>query len=199
MTGYMTNSAGHLVPNDRVKPADKLEDELVNNLYDQALGVNKALSDLKAKAFEEVGSFLELIGQEYGVAKGGKKGNLTLTSYDGLTRVQISVADKLEFGAQLQVAKELIDECINDWSDGANTNIQTLVDHAFRVDKAGQINMQSILGLRRLNITEDKWTKAMDAITDSIRISATKEYVRFYRRSSPTQNWESVRLDIAGV
>lgn len=199
MTEYMTNASGHLVPIDRVKPEDKLENDLVLDLYNQALNVNNVLLDLKSRAFGDVQSFLELLGEKYGVTKGGKKGNISLTSYDGLTRIQISVADKLEFGSQLQVAKQLIDECINDWADGANSNIHTLVDHAFRVDKAGQINVQSILGLRRLNITEDKWVKAMDAITDSIRISATKQYVRFYRRPSPDAKWESVNLDIAGV
>lgn len=196
---YMTNASGHLVPTDKVKPEDKIENDLVNEIYDEAINANKVLENLKAKAFEDVGIYLSLLSEKYGVLKGGKKGNLTLTSYDGLTRVQISVADKLEFGAQLQVAKQLIDECIHDWADGSNNNMRALIEHAFRVDKTGQINVQNILGLRRLDITDQKWKTAMDAITDSIRVSATKRYVRIHKRPSIGDKWEPVSLDIASV
>ncbi|MBK67901.1 MAG: sulfate transporter [Rickettsiales bacterium] len=197
--GFMTNSQGHLVPMDKVKSEDVLENDLVSELYSEAVSLNKQLQELKDKAFSDVSEFVELLSEKYGVSKGGRKGNLTLTSFDGLTKIQIAVADKLQFGAQLQVAKQLIDECINDWADGVNNNIKALVDHAFRVDKAGRINVQSILGLRRLNITDEKWLKAMDAITDSIRVTSTKQYVRFYRRESQEAEFETVNLDIARV
>ncbi|MDP7142665.1 MAG: DUF3164 family protein [Alphaproteobacteria bacterium] len=196
---YMTNAEGHLVPIDKVKPEDRLEDDLVCELYAEALSLNAELAAFKQKSFENVNGFVTLLDEKYGVTKGGKKGNLTLTSYDGLTRIQISVADNLQFGPQLQVAKSLIDECINEWSDGANNNIRALVDHAFRVDKSGRINVQSILGLRRLNISDEKWLKAMDAITESIRVTSSKQYVRIYRRPSPEADWENVNLDIARV
>ena len=196
---YMTNAEGHLVPIDKVKPEDRLEDDLVCELYAEALSLNAELAAFKQKSFENVNGFVTLLDEKYGVTKGGKKGNLTLTSYDGLTRIQISVADNLQFGPQLQVAKSLIDECINEWSDGANNNIRALVDHAFRVDKSGRINVQSILGLRRLNISDEKWLKAMDAITESIRVTSSKQYVRIYRRPSPEADWENVNLNIARV
>ena len=196
---YMTNAEGHLVPIDKVKPEDRLEDDLVCELYAEALSLNAELAAFKQKSFENVNGFVTLLDEKYGVTKGGKKGNLTLTSYDGLTRIQISVADNLQFGPQLQVAKSLIDECINEWSDGANNNIRALVDHAFRVDKSGRINVQSILGLRRLNISDEKWLKAMEAITESIRVTSSKQYVRIYRRPSPEADWENVNLDIARV
>ena len=196
---YMTNAEGHLVPIDKVKPEDRLEDDLVCELYAEALSLNAELAAFKQKSFENVNGFVTLLDEKYGVTKGGKKGNLTLPSYDGLTRIQISVADNLQFGPQLQVAKSLIDECINEWSDGANNNIRALVDHAFRVDKSGRINVQSILGLRRLNISDEKWLKAMDAITESIRVTSSKQYVRIYRRPSPEADWENVNLDIARV
>lgn len=195
----MTNAEGHLVPASKVKPEDKLEDDLVRTLYGQAHTLHETLSRFKTGAFADVHAFLDILTEKYGGQKGGKKGNMTLTSYDGLTKVQVSVADFIQFGPQLQVAKGLIDECIKEWGDGSNDNIQALVNHAFRVDKANQVNTQAILGLRRLDIRDDKWKRAMDAITDSMKVIASKQYIRFYRRDSVESSWKAVPLDLASV
>lgn len=196
---FMTNSEGHLVPVDKVRPEDRLEDDTVRHLIGTAICLESDLRTFKQAAFDSVQAFLELLSEKYGAGKGGKKGNMTLTSYDGLLKVQISVADFIQFGPQLQIAKTLIDECIHDWSGGVNSNIRALVEHAFKVDKQGKINTQAILGLRRLDIRDEKWVKAMDAITDSLRVVNSKRYVRFYSRPSPEADWQPVTLDIAGV
>lgn len=196
---YMTNSEGHLVPASMVKPEDKLESELVLDLFSKAHALNQALADFKKLTFNDVQAFLDLLAEKYDCQKGGKKGNMTLTSYDGLTKVQVSVADFIQFGPQLQIAKNLIDGCIKEWGDGGNDNIQALVNHAFRVDKANQVNTQAILGLRKLNIQDAKWKQAMEAITDSMKVIASKQYVRFYQRPSIEAQWKPVSLDIASV
>lgn len=196
---FMINSEGHHVPYDKVKPEDKLEDVTVNTLYRKAADLNVALAAFKELAFSDVNTFLELLGEKYGVKKGGGKGNVTLTSYDGLTRVQVSIADFIDFGPQLQIAKQLIDECINSWSNGANENLKIMIDHAFRVDKNNRINTTAILGLRRHDIRDEKWKQAMQAIDESIRVTRSKSYIRFYHRDSTDQPWKSVLLDLASV
>lgn len=187
------------MPIDMVRPEDKLENELVLALYAGADRIHETLALFKRSAFEDVHAFIELLQEQYRVSKGGKKGNMTLMSYDGLTKLQISVAEFITFGPQLKVAKDLIDECINEWAKGSNDNIRVLVDHAFRVDKNNRVNTAAILGLRRLPIQDDKWRRAMEAISDSMRVCASREYIRFYRRPSPEVDWKPVPLDIAGV
>lgn len=194
---FMEDAQGRLVPVSNVKDADKLEDQLVKSLFEAATGVQRQIKAFKANAFEEVQSFVELLAEQYNVSKGGKKGNMTLTSYDGKTKVVVSVSEFIQFGPQLQIAKQLIDECIHEWSEGSNDNISALVNHAFRVDKNNRVNTQAILGLRRLEIREEKWAKAMEAITDSIRVADSKAYIRFYQRPSAEADWQAVSLDIA--
>lgn len=196
---FMTNAEGHLVPTDKVRPEDILENDLVMRLFDDAREIEAELAGFKEHVFSEVRAFLDILSDKYDARRGGRKGNITLSSYDGLTRVQIAVADSIQFGPQLQIAKSLIDACIHAWSDGANANIKALVDHAFRVDKNNRVNAQAILGLRRLDIRDEGWQRAMEAITDSVRIVASKQYARFYRRPSPEANWVPVNLDLAGV
>lgn len=194
---FMINAEGHHVPLEKVRPEDRLEDDIVRELHGQALALQAEIRTFKAQAFDTVAAFLSLLAEKYGTSRGGKKGNITLTSYDGLSRVQVAVQDYIQFGPQLQIAKQLVDECLHEWSDGANANLKAIVDQAFRVDKNNRLNTQAILGLRRLHISDEKWVKAMEAITDSIRVTSSKQYIRFYRRPAPEADFEAVNLDIA--
>lgn len=196
---YYEDAKGRMIPARLVKAADLLEDDLVRRLIDRAESISGMLRSFKGSVFEDVGAFLAILSDQYGALRGGKKGNITFTSYDGKLKVQVAVADHLTFGPELQVAKSLIDECIGDWSQDANANIRVLVDHAFRVDKEGQVSRESIFALRRVSIDDPRWARAMEAIADSIRIAGTKTYVRFYRRDSQESPWRSITLDLANA
>lgn len=197
--GYMADAKGRLVPESLVKPADKLQDQLVRKMMGYADELSAQIARFKAHSFEDVGAFLALLAEQYDDKRGGAKGNVTLTSFDGLLKVQVAVADQMTFGPELQVAKNLIDACIAEWAEGANVNIRALVEHAFRVDKEGQVSREAIFALRRVAIEDDRWKQAMAAIADSIRVEGTKSYVRFHRRAKPTDRWDAVTLDIAGA
>lgn len=197
---YMTNSKGHLVSVEHVKAEDKLEDQLVETLIFEAQRFHSEIKTFKSHAFSEVRTFMQLLAEKYSVQRGGEKGGITLSSFDGTKKVVIAVQDYIAFGPQLQIAKNLIDQCIKGWgAQTTNNNIQALVEHAFRVDKNNRVNTQNILGLRRLNIQDATWQKAMEAIDDSIKVVASKEYIRFYTRPRPDAEWEAVTVDIAKV
>lgn len=193
------DSKGRLVPAHLVKPVDLLEDQLVSRLVDRAESLSGMLRAFKTETFADVHAFLVLLADQYGAKRGGKRGNLTFSTYNGRRKVQVAVADRLTFGAELQIAKALIDECIGDWSEGANANIRVLVDHAFRVDKEGQVSRDSVFALRHVAIEDPRWLRAMEAIADSIQVDGTKTYVRFYRRKSPESRWEAIPLDLANA
>ena len=196
---YLKDCKGRLVPIGIVKPAELLEDQTVRTIMGYADELSQQIARFKAHTFSDVGAFLDLLGAQYGAKKGGAKGNMTLTSYDGLAQVKIAVAETMSFGPELQVAKGLIDECITDWSVGANDQVKLLVQHAFRVDKEGQVSREAIFALRRVQIEDDRWRRAMDAINDSIRVVGSKTYVRFYRRPDANANWEQVTIDLAAA
>lgn len=197
--GYMKDAKGRLVPQALVKPADALEDQLVRKLIGYADDLSAQIARFKGHTFDDVSSFLILLGEQYGASRGGTKGNITLTSYDGTQKVQVAVADQMTFGAELQIAKELIDGCIAEWAADANVNIRALVEHAFKVDKEGQVSRDAIFALRRVAIEDERWKQAMAAIADSIRVEGTKTYVRFYRRATPADRWQPVNLDLANA
>lgn len=197
--GFMQNSVGHLVPVETVSDIDKLRDQTVQTIVEKAKAMQKTLREFKEQTMNDIQTFVELSAERYGVEIGGKKGNVTLTSYSGDYKVIRQIQEYITFDERLQIAKEIIDECIIEWSAGARSEIRALVQDAFQTDQQGKINTGRVLGLRRLAITDPKWEKAMQAIGDSVQVSGSKAYVRLYKRRNKSDQYEAVSLDIAAL
>jgi len=198
-TEYMRDARGALMPLGLVREQDKLEDQLVRGLVGFARDLNAQLARFKGHCHADVGAYLQLLGERYDTTKGGRKGNITLTSYDGCFKVQLAVADHLSFGPEIQIAKGLIDECIADWADGARAELCALVNEAFRTDKEGDVSREAVFRLMRVEITDERWVRAMAAIRDSIRVVGSKSYVRFYSRDHAEAEWQAIPIDLAAV
>jgi hypothetical protein len=196
---YMRDARGSLVPVEAVKPQHKLEDETVRKVMRFAADLSAQIARFRGHTFADLNAFQSLLEQEYGARAGGAKGNVTFQSYDGTLKVQVQIADQITFGAELQAAKKLIDECLIEWGAESRPEIRALVDRVFNVGKEGQINRAELFGLLRLDIADERWLRGMDAIRDSIRITGTKSYVRFYERPSPDAAWRAVSIDIANA
>lgn len=196
---YMRDARGALVPVESVKPIHLLEDQLVRKIVEYAAPLSAEIGRFKQHSFDDVDAYVQLVAEQYGKTLGGKKGNTTFTSYDGTVMVQVAIADHVDFGPELQVAKELVDECLREWSSDANANLRTIVERAFQVDKEGKINRAELLSLRRLDIDDNRWKQAMQAISDAERVIGSKRYLRVYRRPSPDGKWTHVKLDVAAA
>jgi len=196
---FMEDAKGALVPLANVKPEDKLQDETVRKIMGFARDLSAQIARFKGHTVADLGSFDALLEQEYGGKIGGAKGNRTYQTFDGCMKVQVQVSDLISFGPQLQVAKNLIDACIIDWSEGSRDEIRALVMRAFNTEKEGQINKSDLFMLLRLDIADDRWKRAMEAIRNSITVTGSKEYVRFYERDSPKDDWRAVTIDLAKV
>jgi hypothetical protein len=195
---YMTDGQGRLVPIDQVRDVDRARDELVKEIVAKARAMSGRLGTLKAEMMGDVQAFVDLSVERYGVRTGGAKGNVTLMSYDQSLKVVRQVQETLTFDEGLQAAKALIDECIKHWTEGSPGELRALVDNAFQVDKEGRIATGRILGLRRLNIADERWQQAMQAIADSIQITGSKPYIRVYERK-PDGGYVAIPLDMAAI
>lgn len=197
--GYVLDAQGRLVPETMVKPIDQLRDQTIQSLIGRAKALRHELEVFKIRAFQDIDAFVATSNEQYGVKAGGTKGNISLITFDGRYKIVRQIAEHIQFGEQLQAAKELIDECIREWTQGSSDEIKALINEAFQVDKEGNVNTGRILGLRRLAIEDPKWTTAMRAIVDSIRVTGSKPYVRFYERIDDTREYRAVSLDIAAL
>lgn len=197
--GYMMDAKGRLVPVELVNEIDTTRHDLVLEIINKAESLQQQLKDFKTATLDDIGAFIDLAAERYQVQIGGDKGNVTLTSFDGLFKIQRAIQEHIAFDERLQAAKELIYNCIHRWSEGAPPELLALVDDAFQVNKEGLISTARVLGLRRLNIDDDEWQRAMQAIADSIQINGSKTYVRIYRRNGADHKWQPLSLDLAAL
>lgn len=196
--GYMRNSKGGLDPVELIKEIDIKRNDLVMSIVSQAAEASKHLAEIKKQFMHDIENFVRISEKQYGIKKGGAKGNMTFLSYDGRYKVIVAINENLVFDERLQIAKQLIDECIQTWAEGSLPEIKALVKDAFYVGKSGKIDKNRILGLRRLDIKDKKWQKAMQAISDSLQVSGSKQYIRIYQRVDGDR-YDLLNLDIAAL
>ena len=197
--GHRKDHMGRLVPETQIKPIDLARDELVREIVDRARLVSAAMLAFKRAAFDDVAAFVDLSAEQYGVRLGGVKGNVSLISFDGRYRVLRAIAETITFDERLKAAKALIDLCLNEWSESAAPELKVIVQDAFRVDQEGNIRVQQVLALRRLNIDDERWLRAMTAIGDAIQVVGSKSYIRVYERVGETQHYRQIALDMSSV
>ena len=197
--GYMKNAMGHLVPLADVREQDLLRDQAARELAFQAVQISTQLAAFKKKALGDIEDLVKIAGERYDVVLGGKKGNISITTYDGQYKVQRSVADVIQFTEEMEAAKALIMSCIKRWSEGANPQISALVSRAFAPGRNGQLKTAAVLDLLRIDIADAEWKTAMQALKDSINATGTAVYVRVYERVQGTEQYKAIPLDLAAV
>ena len=196
---YWRDAKGNLTPAELVKEIDKARDALVHEWVERGRDLSKAISHFKEGIFGDVQAFIELSAEKYGAKVGGNKGNVTLFSYDGKYKIQRAINESLQFDERIQAAKVLIDECLNEWSEGSRPELKALIERAFNVDKEGNLNTSRILGLRRVDIQDPRWQNAMQAISESVQVVSSKAYVRLYERVGESDQYVPIPLDVAGA
>lgn len=197
--GFMQDAKGRLVPVASIKDIDMARHDLVLELFQKARDLQAQMKDFKLAMLGDIGAFIDLAAEKYTVKLGGTKGNVSLVSFDGRIKIQRAIAESITFDERLQAAKTLIDQCIHRWTEGSRNEIKVLVDDAFQVDKEGQISTSRVLSLRRHAIDDSEWKQAMEAIADSIQVTGSKTYVRFYHRTGPDEKWQALPMDLASL
>ncbi|WP_037054494.1 DUF3164 family protein [Rheinheimera baltica] len=197
--GYWQDAKGSLIPVDKVKPVDQARDALVKELTAKSEALSAQLSAFKQVAFADIAAFVQLSAEQYDASIGGKKGNVTLYSFDGQYKIVRAINETISFDERLQAAKALIDECLKDWTASASSELKAIVNGAFDADKQGNISTTRVLALRRLDIKDPRWLKAMTAIGEAIQVVGSKAYVRVYKRIGDTDQYQQIPLDLAAV
>jgi len=171
------------------------KDQLIDDLSQKAEYLQLELKNFKAYCFQRIEEYMKEVSSKYNI-NFSSKGNLNITNSDGNYRVCKNVQEYIVLDEKLQIAKLLIDKCLNKWSEGGSVELKKVVDLAFSVDKRGKLNIPRVLSLRKLDIEDKDWQQAMQAISDSIDTVNSKHFVRVYKKNYKNE-WQSISLDIA--
>ena len=192
---YMTNSRGFKVPLSQVPESEQLKDNLVTQALSDVLELSRHVEAFKKRIFSDVQDLNGILAEKYHTEIGGTKGNISLTSFDGKSKVDVCIDDDITFGPEINHAKALITKCIEEELDGASDFIRNLVRDAFEVNSQGQYNKNRIFTLRKYRTSQssDDWQNAMQALDDAVIHSESKTYMRFYQRNEYGK-WEQIPL-----
>jgi hypothetical protein len=196
--GNWIDPRGRAVPKNYVKPLDQKRDRTVEKICKDALNLEAKMIEMKKDFINRVNKYIKEVEKTNKVKRQGK-GNVQLTNFSSDRQVEFSMNDVIEFDEKLQLAKSLIDDCIKRWSEGANQNLQVVIDQAFDVDKKGRLNTQGILDLRKLKIKDKNWNRAMLLIGESVRVTGTRQYLVVRTRNSSTDKFKTVNLNFSSI
>lgn len=188
----MFDAKGRWVPERLIKPIDRARHDLVLELAKREQEHVDATHAHERRQVEDIAAFVSLSAEQYGVPRGGRRGGVSLTSYDGRFRVVHSFQDQIQLDERITIAKGLIDGFIKDQLPGSSDEIRALVDHAFEVE-SGRVSVGRILSLRKIAIDHPTWKQAMQAIADSVHVASTRSYVRVYERVADTETYQPLR------
>jgi len=197
--GYRKNEKGHLVPEDMIDELDKMRDELVLDIKERFVTASEYLIGMKTWVMNAIYAFRDVSAMEYNAPIGGAKGNIQLMSFDGSVKVKVQVHEFITFDERLQEAKTLVDECITEWTEGSRDELKVIVAGAFDTDKQGNVSTAKIMGLRRYKIDDERWVRAMQALTDCMIMHGSKSYVRVYLRVGDDNRWKVVPLEFSAL
>ncbi|MDR1945682.1 MAG: DUF3164 family protein [Desulfovibrio sp.] len=188
---YMRNALGQDVPVSLVKEIDKMRDNLVRGVVADYQALAEQTQQVKRRCEGDLEAFLQLSAERFGAELGGKKGNVTVYSYDGKLKLVRQMSDYMVFDEGLAATKELIDQCLTDWTQTTSPEIKLLIDRAFRPNSHGRISTSAVLGLRQLAINDERWIRAMHAIGESLKVVSSKAHIRAYRQDEGG-DWQPV-------
>ena len=148
----------------------------------------------------DVHAFVELSAEKYDVSLGGRKGNVSLTSFDGRLRIQVAISETMSFDERLKAAKALVDECIADWTADSRSELKVLVLDAFQVDKEGRIDTGRILGLRAAANRRSKMDQGHEG--PFRKPAGNRQQILcpgIYERTGNDDKWTAISLDMAAL
>ena len=199
VAGYWRDARGALVPESMIREIDREREQVVAEIIEHAKILNRELSLFKGKALGDIEAFIELSAEQYNVHVGGTRGNVALFSFDGRYKIQRAVYDCVAPDERVLAAKQLIIDCVNSWAENARPELKTVVSRAFATDKNGSLRLGRLLELRRLDIQDERWRRAMGALDESLQVVGNRTYVRIYERVGDSDEYRPLSLGVSGV
>jgi hypothetical protein len=188
---------GAKVPDEAVSPFDKRKERVIQSLYKKAVKLSKELEKLKELMYEKGDELYEEKYRNRGLDIDKKRGNYTHFSYDKSIKFEMNVQENISFSDDINLSQQKLNEYIEDVLSGANTDIQQLVNNAFKTRK-GRLDKARIFSLFALKIEHPKWQEAMELIKGSIETNDSRRYASISVRDD-NGDYNAVQLNISSL
>ena len=197
--GYWRNNRGDLVHEANLRPLDVDMDETVRRIHDYGQSLSAQMWRFREHTMLDILEFAARVIESYGSRIGGRRGNISLATFDGCLRVVLAQAERISVGPEILAVQALVTECLDEWTAHAPKNLRALVEQAFAAGPDGTLSASRLLTLKRIVIDDERWRSACEAIGDALRPVGRAEHIRLYRRDNPRLKWEPVPLALSSV
>ena len=182
-----------------VSKYDRTRDAAVRRIYARFLKARTALE----KVMDESLSDLESVAKARGEAgiDTGAKGNIQVSSFDGLITVGLNVRYDIHLDERVVRARELMFACARRIAAKLNSEeaklLEVLIDEAFQPTRSGALPVSRVLSLMRREVNDPEWKEAKKLLAESMETRRGKSYLRVEARPDRQHDPVPVRLDIA--
>lgn len=193
------DESGQAVPYDRTTKYERAAEVAIYRMATDAEKLHQALSDFKEGLRAEAERLYALFVKENGqIGKG--KGSVTFFNFDRSIKVAVKVNDQITFDEMtIELAKNKLDELLNDGLEGAKDFVKPLVMEAFH-NTSGRLDTKRVLGLKKFSsrIKDPRYAEAMDFIDRAIRRPSTREYYQVWVRDENGE-YQDIQLNFASI
>lgn len=193
---YWLDAEGSMRPESAVSKADKQKEEVIDGIFQAVFCAKENLQKFKAATQEALDGYIEKQAKKAKVE--GWKGSYSLQNYDGTKKIIVANQEKQKFNEKLQFAKAKFDEWVIKKTQDGDADLAEIVQKAFEVDKAGEINKSFLFKLLRYNIKDPDFKKAQELLKESIETAGSKIYIRFQEKDEHGE-WKTISLDFANL
>jgi len=186
---------GDNIPAKFVPAMDKKKDRYALKMAKKAKDLNNRITEFKQEMMEDGDS----IWEEMQAAENVRTGKLgySITSFDKSVKIEVNQSTRIEFDGQIEIAKTLITEYLDDKLNEADADIKQLVHHAFESNK-GQLDTKKVIGLFKWNIKHDKWVRAIELIKKSMTTNLSKRYATIMVKDANGE-YKDIKLNFSAI
>jgi hypothetical protein len=195
----MTDSMGNTVPVRYVSAYDKARDAGVRRIHARWIKARSYMERVMTDSLADLDKIAAARG-EAGI-EGGEKGNMQVSSFDGLLTVGLNVRYEIHLDERVKKARELMLDYARSLAEklgGEDAQaLLALIDEAFQASKSGSLSISRVLSLMRMEIKAPKWQEAKRLLVESMETRRGKSYLRVETRPDRQHDPVPIRLDIA--
>ncbi|OUJ17081.1 hypothetical protein HK28_07890 [Acetobacter sp. DsW_063] len=194
-------SGGGFWPRAQVNPSMLLANDTAEEMVADALALQELIIEQKRGMKQKADRYAETVLALYRAkASSRSRGGFTVENMAGTMKVELTVADYQRVNGSILAAQALMNEVLDDLTEGLEPDIRLLLANAFiRDERTGQINVDRLAQVRKLRLSHPRWDDVRAAIADSIEKAGSREYLRFYRREKNTDGWEPITLQFSSL
>ena len=177
----------------------KAEDAAVEKIFQIGVEVESFLLQKKAEVFQTMEEHLAGIGGERYRKRKNWKGSVSLSSFDGMKRVDYAVANVKAYDSRLQLAAEKIREWLDMYKD-IPVEVKTIALAALEPRDNGKIDASSFLNLLRgRTFDHPLWKEAKELARESEFLRAKKPSLNLKFRNDPDDLFASLNLNFSTI